>query len=331
MDPITDILNSARDLLPEIGIGFLILIITFILSAPFANFLTRLVSNVYSSLLIQTVVRRTFRIAFILLGLYLFLQFAGLTSFALAILSGTGVIGLIVGFAFKDIAENFISSLLLSIQRPFKIGDVIEVDGQTGIIKQVTARATTLVDFDGNHIQIPNATIYKNTIKNFTANPNMQSHFMVGIGYDNNIQTAQQIAMSALTSLTPILKEPEPQILVDSLGSATINIKVYFWLNAHDYSVLKVSSLAMRAVTNAFLENNISMPDDAREIVFPEGVPIYRQKHYEPKTNAEASTPTSPPISARAINQIDDVSSSIQEIHNQAQNARDPEQGKNIL
>ena len=98
-------------------------------------------------------------------------------------MSGTGLIGLILGFAFRDIAENFIASLLLSIQRPFKIDDVIEVEGRLGIVKKVTARATTLVDYDGNHIQIPNATVYKNIIKNLTAYPKMRGKVEIGIGY----------------------------------------------------------------------------------------------------------------------------------------------------
>ena len=118
--------------------------------------------------------RRFISILIMLLGVYVFLRLAALTEFAVAVMSGTGLIGLILGFAFKDIAENFISSMLLSIQRPFKIDDVIEVDGRLGVVRKVTARATTLVDFDGNHIQIPNATVYKNVIKNFTANPKMR-------------------------------------------------------------------------------------------------------------------------------------------------------------
>ena len=146
--------------LPMIGLGLVIFILIFLLARPLSELLVRPISFVSTSQLIRLVTRRLISILFILFGFYLFLRFAGLSEFAVAVLSGTGVIGLIIGFAFKDIAENFISSLLLSIQKPFKIDDVIEVEGRIGVVKQVTARATTLVDFDGDHIQIPNATVY---------------------------------------------------------------------------------------------------------------------------------------------------------------------------
>ena len=180
--------------LPMLTLGLVFFIICYALARPISTLLVRPIGYVSQSELIRLVTRRTISLLIILLGLYVFLRFAGLSEFALAIVSGTGVMGLILGFAFRDIAENFISSLLLSVQKPFKIDDVIEVQGQLGIVKQVTARATTLVDFDGNHIQIPNATIYKNIIRNLTANPKMRGKFTIGIGYDSSILEAQQLA-----------------------------------------------------------------------------------------------------------------------------------------
>ena len=224
--------------------------------------------------LLRSVIQRSVSLVLILLGIYLFLFLAGLTGFAIAVVSGTGVVGLILGFAFRDIAENFISSLLLTIQRPFKIGDIVQVNDFTGIIQKVTARATTLVDFDGNHIQIPNATIYKGVIKNLTANPLMRGQFVVGVGYDADIQHAQQMAREITIGQENVLRDPEPQILIDELGSSTYNLKVYFWVDVEKTSVVKMSSVLMRNITLAFLEAGISMPDDAREIIFPQGLTV---------------------------------------------------------
>jgi small conductance mechanosensitive channel len=222
------------------------------------------------------VTRRLISILFILFGFYLFLRFAGLSEFAVALLTGTGVIGLIIGFAFKDIAENFISSLLLSIQKPFKIDDVIEVEGRIGVVKQVTARATTLVDFDGDHIQIPNATVYKNIIRNLTANPKSRGKFVIGIGYESSIVESQKIALAVLSNTEAVLQDPEPQVLVDVLASSTVNLKVYFWINTHNHSLLKVSSFLMRTIMREFEKHGISMPDDAREIIFPQGIVVHQ-------------------------------------------------------
>lgn len=335
---VTHLWHNVVMALPMLTLGLVFFIICYALARPVSTLLVRPIGYVSQSELIRLVTRRTISLLIILLGLYVFLRFAGLSEFAIAIVSGTGVMGLILGFAFRDIAENFISSLLLSVQKPFKIDDVIEVQGQLGIVKQVTARATTLVDFDGNHIQIPNATIYKNIIRNLTANPKMRGKFTIGIGYDSSILEAQQLATKVLSSQPTILQDPEPQVLVDELGSSTVNLKVYFWIDAQQYSLLKVSSMLMRLIMREFERNNISMPDDAREIIFPQGVPVHQISSQERGLTDEPQALRSLPVNKEAIEQDsdaiehqDDLSSDTHDIREQAKQARDPEQGQNIL
>jgi NAD(P)-dependent dehydrogenase (short-subunit alcohol dehydrogenase family) len=158
----------------------IVLLAVFYLAARLAGRLVgRLVSGATDSLILSNVVRKAAILLVMIFGVYLALRVTGLSRIALAIVSGTGLMGLVLGFAFRDIAENFLASILLSIQRPFRIGDVIEVDGHTGVVRKVTSRGTLLIDFDGNHIQIANSSVYKNTIKNLTANPKMRLNFTV--------------------------------------------------------------------------------------------------------------------------------------------------------
>jgi small-conductance mechanosensitive channel len=328
--------------LPLAAIGLLIAVIMFFLAKPISAQLIKPISYMSSSVLIRKVIRRVISLLFILLGVYIFLRFAGLGEFAIAVLSGTGVVGLIIGFAFQDIAENFISSLLLSIQKPFKIDDVIEVEGHMGVVKQVTARATTLVDFDGNHIQIPNSTVYKNVIRNITANPKTRGSFVIGIGYDSSIVKSQQLAMEILTSTPAVLNDPEPQVLVDILASSTINLKIYFWIDTHQHSLLKVKSLLMRTILRKLEHAGISMPDDAREIVFPDGI-IVKQDNQQNITSEQPVKPVQEkPEQEKQVKEQQttmdseddkhvDLSSETDEIRQQAKQARDPERGENIL
>jgi small conductance mechanosensitive channel len=123
-------------------------------------------------------------------------------------------------------------------------------------------------------VQIPNASVYKNNIRNFTTNANRREDFVVGIGYDVSIHKAQEIARKVLADHPAVLDNPEPVVLADSLGRATINLRVYFWLNGREHSWLKVRSSVIRLVKLAFQEHGVSMPDEAREVVFPHGVPI---------------------------------------------------------
>lgn len=329
--------------IPELVLGLLVFFSLYFAAGPIAKWLTQVLTYSKHSKLVQLVTERIISLLIILFGLYVLLRLVGLSEFAVAVLSGTGVAGLIIGFAFKDIAENFMSSLLLSIQRPFKLGELIEVNGHLGVVKQVTARATTLVDFDGNHIQIPNSIVYKNTIRNFTANPKMRGKFGIGIGYDNSVAKAQHIATKTLAQMEAILEEPEPQVLVSELGASAYILTVYFWTNSQKYSVLKVSSLAMKNITKAFLDENISMPDNDRERIFPQGITVntLQQENSQSdfsdtqsRQHASHDLQTTKAESSEldlTDSYQDDLSSDEADIREQANTARDPEQGANIL
>ena len=341
--------------LPALGLGIVVMAVFIFLAPHVASLLVKPMTRTTTSPLLRSVIQRSISLLLILLGIYLFLFLAGLTGFAIAVVSGTGVVGLILGFAFRDIAENFISSLLLTIQRPFRIGDIVQVNDFTGIIQKVTARATTLVDFDGNHIQIPNATIYKGVIKNLTANPLMRGQFIIGVGYDADIQQAQSIAQNVISNQQNVLSDPEPQVLIDTLGASSYNVKVYFWVNVERTSVVKMSSVLMRKITKAFLDANISMPDDARERIFPQGLRVETAPNQgevggDGKVNESNESNEDREVEPSRFNHDqpnqdkynndvaekshfsdDDVASEAHEIREQARNSRDPEGGENIL
>lgn len=324
--------------LPAIALGLVILMITISLAGRISVALIRPVGYLSSSPLLRSVSQRAISLILILFALYIFLKLSGLSEFAVAIMSGTGVLGLILGFAFRDIAENMIASLLLTVQRPFRIDDVVQINDYTGVVQKVTTRATTLVDFDGNHIQIPNAVIYKGTIKNLTANPKMRGHFSLGIGYDADCHHAQQLALTLIAEHPNVLKDPEPLVLVDELGSATINLKVYFWINVENTSVIKMASVLMRDMVELFTAQGISMPDDAREVIFPQGIPVTMvdeqpksKQAAEPSNNSREAVDTSDNKVKGKRAAHDDVSSENDDIRRQAEQARAPEQGSNIL
>lgn len=142
------------------------------------------------------------------------------------------------------------------------------------ILAMAAGAGLLLMNLDGNLVQIPNATVYKSHPINFTTNANRRESFDVGIGYDDSIPAAQEIAWKVLAAHAAVLNDPAPSVLVDSLGRATITLRVYFWLNGHEHSWLKVRSSVIRLVKVAFQKEGISMPDEAREVVFPQGVPV---------------------------------------------------------
>jgi small conductance mechanosensitive channel len=269
-----DVSKRVLTTLPLLILALVILPFTWWLSGLAARVLRRWLLRGIESPFLKDIVSRALALPIFLLGLYVVLQVAGLTQLAFSVVGGAGVLGIIVGFAFRDIAENFLASLLLSIRRPFRTGDFISVAGQDGSVRSMNTRSTVLLSPEGNHIQIPNSTIFKSTIVNFTASPTRRDTIEVGIGYEGSVAQAQEIVLAVLEAHEAVMSEPAPMVLVDQLASSTVNIKAYFWVNAHDFSMLKVKSVILRLVKKELTEAGISMPDDAREVIFPHGVPI---------------------------------------------------------
>jgi small-conductance mechanosensitive channel len=245
--------------------------------------------RVRANLLRATIARALGCLVF-LTGVYIILRVSGLTQLALTVVGGTGLIGLAFGIAFRDITENFLASIFLSMQRPFETGDLVEVSGVTGYVQQLNVRVTILMTLDGNLVQIPNSTVYKSNLRNFSTNANRREDFLIGISYDDPINDAQEIARKVLEEHPAVLNDPEPSVLVDSLGAATVNLRVYFWLNGHKNSWLKVRSSVIRLVKLEFQKRGISMPDEAREVVFPRGIPVTIQDKNNDTTRDHATS-----------------------------------------
>ncbi len=329
---------------PLFGLGPLLLAATWYAAKVAIRIAHSLFRRRMSNRLLQQVAARLVAVPVFILGVYLVLRIAGLTQMAATVIGGTGLLGLIIGIAFRDIAENFLASLLISTQRPFAIGDLIEVENQKGYVQGVTTRGTLLMTLDGNHVQIPNATMYKAIIRNFTANPKIRQDFTVGIGYDESTSVAQQTAQQVLKEHLAVLEDPEPLMLVEELGSATVRLRVYFWIDGQRHSMFKVRSSVIRQVKSAFEQSGISMPDEAREVIFPDQVPVRILRDETPAVQHQpAVTGRTPKVASSSYEptpQIEksvttaaegDLASEAEGIRQQARTSRSPDQGPNLI
>ena len=131
---------------------------------------------------IADIYRQLIRLAFIMIALVVALDILGATALLSTILGAAGIIGLAIGFAVRDTVENFLSSVMLSIRQPFRPNDTVEIGGDTGKVIRLTSRATILLSFEGNHIRIPNATVFKSRIINYSRNPSRRFPVRAGRG-----------------------------------------------------------------------------------------------------------------------------------------------------
>jgi small conductance mechanosensitive channel len=221
-----------------------------------SDFLFRWIDNRF----LRDMVRHLARIAMIALGLLIALELLDATALVGAALGAAGVVGIAVGFAFRDIIENYLAGLLLSMRHPFEPNDFVSIDGNEGKVVRLTSRASVLLTLAGNHVRIPNAKVFKAVLVNYTRNPLRRFDFVVGIGVNEDLATAQQLGAGALTAMDAIMDEPPPLALIEQLGESSVSIHFYAWVDQRRTDFFKAQSEAIRIVKSTFDKAGIDMP-----------------------------------------------------------------------
>jgi small-conductance mechanosensitive channel len=312
--------------LPLVLAGLLLVVLSLVLGRLAVRVARPLLARRIDNGLLVQVAGTLLLVAFAVLGVYLFLKVAGLSGLAATVLGGTGLFGLAIGIAFRDIAENFLASVLISAKRPFRLGDLIRVDDLEGYVRSVTTRGTLLVTVDGNHVHVPNSTVYKSNIVNFTDNPSRRFEFSVGIDYEDSIERAQEVCLGVLQAHEQVLGDPEPLVLVNELGASSVNLRIYYWVDATKSNALKVRSSVLRLTKAAIVEAGLTMPDDAREVIFPRGVPV----HQVEAPSSEAPRPADEPVVTKTAAEGDQETEA-ETVDRQARQSAELDLGESLL
>lgn len=182
-----------------------------------------------------------------LLGLTVGLQLMNATAVIGAVLGTAGVIGVALGFAFKDIIENYVAGVLLSLRQPFRPHDHVRIAEHEGLVAAMTARATVLTTLDGNQLRVPNALVFKSVILNFSQNPSRRFEFDLNAPADAGLDAAQARVRRALEALPGVLDEPEVEVFVVADADAKASVRVRGWIDQRHSDIDQVRSAALRA------------------------------------------------------------------------------------
>ncbi len=184
--------------------------------------------------------------------------------------ASVGLIGLGLSFALKDMISNFISGIMILVYRPFKIGDQIEVQGESGTVADIKVRATDIKTYDGRKVIVPNSVLYNETVINNTAYDERRFEVVVGIGYDEDIEQAKQLAMETLEEAEGVESEPEPQVLVNELGGSSVDLKLRGWTRPSRANMVSASSEVTQLVKEKYDEAGIDIPFPIRTVYMNE-------------------------------------------------------------
>lgn len=207
-------------------------------------------------------------------GFFAVLSVLGFSNVASGLLAGAGVSAIIIGFAFKDIAENFLAGLLLAFSRPFNLRDIIEINGMKGKVSALNLRTTQIRTLDGCDIFIPNGIIIKTELINYTKDGLLRYDFALGLDTESDVENARKLILQELNTYGKygVLKTPVFAVNIEQVGVSTVDLRVFFWVNAFkskDYEpILKgefVKSRVIRGVLKMLLDNKYSFPSNILE------------------------------------------------------------------
>ncbi|MBN7137748.1 hypothetical protein A7A76_23930 [Lysobacter enzymogenes] len=198
-----------------------------------------------------------------LLGLAVGLQLMNATAIVGALLGTAGVVGIALGFAFKDIVENYIAGVLLSLRQPFRPHDHVRIAEHEGLVTAMTARATVLMTLDGNQLRVPNALVFKSVILNFSQNPSRRFEFDLNAPLGDGLPAAQALARREVEAVDGVLREPEAEVFVVSSDGSKASLRVRGWIDQRRSDIDQVRGAALRAASAALQSPAASEPSRA--------------------------------------------------------------------
>jgi len=272
LDGLTAVVNTYWErflfLLPNLLAALLIFFIALWLASKVKSFLERrLMSKAHDQITAQYIAT-VCKWAILIIGLLLVLQTLGLGGVAAGLLASASLSAVVIGFAFKDIAENFLAGLILAFNRPFEVNDSITVNDLTGKVLALDLRTTHIRTFDSKDIFIPNGHILTSAVTNLTKNGLIRMDFVVGIDYNDNVQDAINLIEKTALGVEGILHKDPPYATVDDLATNTVNIRVFFWAETDDYkkAVVLLKGRIMQEVKAALLDNGFGLPANIQEL-----------------------------------------------------------------
>ncbi len=264
------------DLLPEIAVSTAFLFLTYGLVKGQKYFVPRALNKIgMKSVLVELITTVTSGLLW-MIGIIVAcgIIFPSITPGK--ILTALGLGSIAIGFAFKDIFENFMAGVLIILREPFHIGDVIEVDDVSGVVETISIRDTVIIDLDQEKIVIPNAMLFKNKVRVFTAYEKRRASIICGIAYGEDIEKAKRCMEKALKGISTISTDHKVEIKAIEFNSSSIDIQILWFTDSKPSEIRESKDQVITAIKKALDADGIEIPFPYRTLTFKD--PLHLQK-----------------------------------------------------
>lgn len=256
-------------MLPNLFVALVLLIVTFFVARVIRDNLNKVISRFSHSPALNNLIATLLYLAVLMVGFFFVLSVLQLDKVVVSLLAGVGIIGLALGFAFQDIASNFISGIIIAVQKPFGVGDMIETNDYFGVIERVTLRTIDIRQPTGELVKLPNKMVFENPVTNFSVYGARRIDLDVGVSYAEDLERVQQIVIEALQDVKNIVKGREIEVMYDAFNDSSIDFKARFWVSySRQVDFVLAKSDAIIRIKKAFDQNDIMIPFPIRTLDF---------------------------------------------------------------
>lgn len=285
---------------PGILLGIIIFLLFFIVAHLANKLMIQIVSRRSRAEGIAVVMGRLTQWVVMLLGFLISLT-AALPSLEPAqLVELLGISSVAIGFAFRDVLQNFLAGILLIFTQPFWIGDQIVFGDFEGTVEDIRTRATYIKTYNGRRIIVPNAELFTKSVTVNTAFPTVRTEYTLGIGYGDDIELARKLILEAVLEVPEVMRSPAPTAWVTELGNSTVDISVWWWTESYRYDVVVVRSKVLTKIKTRLTENGVDLPFPTQQVLFHDQT---EDTDGDRKRQREGwpAIPDTPPPTARGI------------------------------
>lgn len=262
-------LEALIEMLPNMALAAVIVVAFWLLARVVRAVANKILIRFFQSSTLQRLFGGVLYVTIVLIGAFAALSILHLDKTVTSLLAGAGILGLALGFAFQDIASNFIAGVLLAAQRPLAIGDLVETSGETGVVKRIDLRTTELRNLQGLQVIIPNKDIFQSVLINFTRNGTRRVDLAVGVSYGEDLEHVKKVTVEAVKTVPNVLLDNGVDLFYQGFGDSSIDLEVRFWITSISNNHFQtVRSNAIMAVKAAYDKAGITIPFPIRTLDF---------------------------------------------------------------
>lgn len=269
MDKLEAWLERITAMLPNLVLAIFAFVVFLNLARLARRLFARVITRATEDVGIQRLLTQLMYYVCLSVGMFVVLEILELDKAVTSLIAGLGVVGIALGFAFQDIAANFIAGVILAFKKPFNIGDVVEIDGTSGVLDRTDFRLTVIRTFQGQEVYIPNKDVIQKKIINYSITGERRIDLKIGVSYGEDLEQVMQVTLDAVKTVEGVRLDKD--IIFDYYGfeDSSINFNLRFWITfPGEPSILVIINQTIIAIKKAYDAQGITIPFPIRTLDF---------------------------------------------------------------